>query len=292
MVQKTVCAALAVCLLGIGHLPTLAALFRSWSSEAQNAHGFLVLPASLLILWMARERRPQRKLNAQGILIGVLLLAISSAPWWSSSPQSITLLGVAMTVYVAGAVSVLCGVGTLVWALPAIAFLTFMLPLPNAVEHFAAGTLQSMVTKVSTSMLLFVGVPAVTEGTTILLNSREIQVASVCGGIAIFVGPLALAVAYGLTLRRNWWHQLLVIGAALPVGLFTKSTSVALAGLLDTQAHYLLSVAMLPVAALLLLLAVGYFDRLFPSVQAMDAQEVLRRSSPPNSLIRLRMDQS
>ena len=100
------------------------------------------------------------------------------------------------------------------WSLPSIAFLWFMVPLPFRVERWLSLPLQGAATKLSCWILQALGQPALAEGHVILLGDNRLEVEQACSGLRIFVGIVALAFAYAILMRRQWWEKALLLLSA------------------------------------------------------------------------------
>src|SRR4029434_1076694 len=92
----------------------------------------------------------------------------------------------------------------LVWCLPSIGFLWFMVPLPFGWETMASLPLQKIATKLSCYALQLLGQPAFAEGNVILLGEHQLEVAQACSGLRLFISVLAVAYGYVAPLRRGW----------------------------------------------------------------------------------------
>ena len=178
---------------------------------------------------------------------------------------------------VAGVVWLLYGWLVLRWCLPSIIFLWFMVPLPFASEKWLSLPLQNLATKLSTFCLVCFGQPAIAQGHTILIGDKSLGVEEACSGLRIFVGVYALAFAFVLFSRWNWWQKVMVLVAALPIAVCANVARIVTTGLLQqlvsTDAgkkftHDLSGLFVeIPLALLLLWLFLLYLEKLFPVVE-------------------------
>src|SRR5262249_56384836 len=81
------------------------------------------------------------------------------------------------------------------WALPAVAFLAFMIPLPYRLEVMVADPLQRLATTTSTFALQTLGLPALAEGKVILLNEVKIGIVEACSGLRMMMIFFAISTA-------------------------------------------------------------------------------------------------
>jgi exosortase len=178
----------------------------------------------------------------------------------------------AMIVWVAGVVWVMCGRSVFVWALPAIAFLIFMVPLPFRMETWLSGPLQRVATLLSCWALQLLGQPAFAEGNTIFLGMTQIEVEHACSGLRMLVMITALAAACAILVCRNWPERLFLLFCIVPVSLFANCVRIVATGLayqyLSSEAskaimHDIAGWIVVPVAAGMIGLALAYWRRLF-----------------------------
>ena len=262
--------------------PTLASMVNQWVNVPDYSHGFFVAPVSLLFLWMRRATFPRASIRPSIAGEALLLLACAlriAAGWLYLRPLD----GWTIPLWIAGSVWLLCGRRCLLWSLPAIVFLWFMVPIPFSMEQFLSIPLQRLATKFSTVTLVMLGQPAIAEGNTIWIGDYPLLIAEICSGLRIFVGIFALAFAFVLFSRWSWWQKGLVLVAALPIAVIANTARVVVTGLLyqlvssDASrlfSHDLCGIAMIPFAAALFWLFLIYLDRLFPQVESLSTFEV------------------
>jgi exosortase len=262
--------------------PTLAEIVGQWRDQPDYSHGFLVAPLALFFLWSKRATFPLSEVRPS--LYGLGLLLIACALRYVAAALFLGPLdGWTIPVWIAGAVWLLTGWRVLLWSLPSIVFLWFMVPIPFTAESWLSVPLQAVATKLSTACLLMLGQPAIAEGNTIWLGDHQMFVEEACSGLRIFVGIFALAFAFALFSSWSWWQKALALAAALPIAIVANVARVVTTGLLYQLAsskaarhfsHDLAGLVMIPFAALLFWLFLVYLERLFPKAEVISAYEV------------------
>lgn len=265
--------------------PTLQALVWQWEHEPDYSHGYLVLPLACGFLWWRRKSFPTGSIRPDWRGVSLLLAALgvrAAAGMYRMVPVD----GWSIILWAAGCVWLLGGRRLLWWTLPSIVFLVFMVPLPYRVERWFRLPLQHASTAISSFVLTCLGAPALSEGNTILLGDHRLEVEDACSGLRIFVGVFAMAAALCIVTRGRWWDRLLLLASAVPAALLANSTRVVATALLYERAsstagraaiHDAAGWGMMPVAALLLVLAAWYWRRLLPEVEQIGVDEFLRR---------------
>jgi len=266
--------------------PTIVNLVKVWNREADYSHGFFVVPLAVFFLWARRDRFPgfSGKLAWGGglLLIGLSIVVRTLGAWIYLDSVD----GWSMMFWVAGAVWLLGGWRVLWWALPSIAFLWFMVPLPYRVERWLSLPLQRVATNASCWVLQCLKQPALAEGNTILLGEHHLEVEQACSGLRIFVGVVALAFAYVIIVRRPWWEKLVLLGSVVPIALIANSTRIISTGLLyqlvsggaaQKFSHDVAGWVMIPFAAGLFAAVLWYLGKLTREVELLDVGTVVQR---------------
>jgi len=265
--------------------PALEKLVHAWNTEPDYSHGYFVIPLAAVFLWVRRDKFPglPEKLAWPGlILIAMSIgLRVFGAQYYVDAIDAWSIL-----FWVAGAVWLLAGRRVLWWSLPSIAFLWFMIPLPWRAERWLSFPLQRIATKLSCWALQFLGQPALGEGNTIFLGDTHLEVEQACSGLRIFVGIVALAFAYVVLVRREWWERALLLLSVVPIALIANATRVVVTGLLyqlvsgEAARHFSHDVSgwvMIPFAAALFALVLWYMDKLVREVDVVDVGDIARQ---------------
>ncbi len=211
--------------------PTALWLWERWTlSVWQHAHGILILPVALYLIWqeLRHHRRLPLSTSAWGFVILVPALGLhmldtgmhtqlmSAAALFLSLPGlSLLLLGKKRT----GAI------------LFPILFLFFTLPIPLVVTEPLHLILREIATSVSASIIPRLGIPLYLEGFTLHIPNGSLLVADACSGFSTLYAALAIAclTAY---MCPSWRRRALVLLAAAPVAIAANIIRVVLLVLL------------------------------------------------------------
>jgi exosortase len=132
----------------------------------------------------------------------------------------------------AGALIMVGGKPIARWAWPSVLFLAFMVPLPFRVDTALAGPLQRLATVVSTFCLQTLGLPALAEGNTILLDEHEIGIVEACSGLRMLIVFFALATGVALIVHRKLWEKGVIVMSAIPIALLCNVVRITATGFL------------------------------------------------------------
>ena len=222
----------ALLLVGLwSYWPTLMEMVATWWREPDYSHGFLVIPVSIYCLWLKRATFPGW--NATSPLLAVGLLIIALAMRFAGARFFYTFMdGWSILPWIASVVTAAGGVRLLLWCLPSIGFLFFMIPLPYAIGNEMSFPLQRIATKLSVLGLQTLGQPAFADGNVILLNTDRFEVAEACSGLRLFFSILALTYAYVAIIQRPWWEKAGLCLVAIPVAIISNATRIIATALL------------------------------------------------------------
>ena len=200
-----------VALLGI-YRETVYDLIDGWSRTGTFAHGYIILPASLWLVWRLRDRlasvtpRPQALALLPLVACGVMWLVGESA-------------GVHAPVQYAFVAMIPC----LVWAvfgnevtrriLFPLAFLFFAVPagdflMPTLMDHTADFTVAA---------LRLSGVPVFREGNYFTIPSGNWSVVEACSGLRYLIASVTLGCLFAYLNYRSLWRRAAFIVAAILV---------------------------------------------------------------------------
>lgn len=210
---------LLVLLLAAAFAPALLGMARVWDSVEYQSHGYLI---PLVALWAAwRERDAHARLALQRDARGLALLGVALGLYAAGLAASLVeLQGLALVGAVAGLSLWLLGAArTRALAFP-IAFLLFMVPLPEPWIAPVIIQLRLLVTAGAVATLHLLGAPVVREGNVLHLPGGEsLFVAEACSGVTslLTLAPLAVLLAYFT--ERALWRRLCLVASVLPIAL-------------------------------------------------------------------------
>jgi len=263
--------------LGLILLPGLLDLAEVWSRLDYYSHGYMI---PFVALWAASAKRHvlpglPRVRDARGAAVmvvglGLYVLGIASGEAWMT--------GVAIVGVVAGAVLYARGPAWLRALVFPIAYLLFMVPIPDAWLAPVIVRLQLWVSVVGTALLQAMGVPVLRSGNVLQLASGEqLFVAEACSGITSLITLIPLGVFLAYFIERGVWRRSLLVATVVPVALLGNLIrvllTVAMANQLGADAatrsslHLWVGLATY-VVAVLVLLGVGSLMRRYWPVQA------------------------
>lgn len=206
-------AALTVALLAtIGlYWPTATGMASIWWRSDTFAHGMLVVPIVLYMLWTRRaEIAPVAPRPAYP---GLALLALLAAGWFIADSAGVGVGSqLCLVAMFPALVWTLCGRAVVAAAAFPLAYLFFAVPIGEGLVP----PLQDFTAHFTVRAVRLTGIPVYAEGWYLMLPSGTFQVAEACSGIRYLIASLALGCLYAyLTYRSPWRRFLFIVFAAI-----------------------------------------------------------------------------
>ena len=215
----------------------------------------------IIPLWASRrETTPYSGSNYRWALP---LFALWVLLWWASAYFSYQkTIPLSVVPFLAGMTLVLGGWRMMLWAWPTIAYVTFMVPIPDALSGWLRGPLMRIGTRASVYIIQTMGIPAVNAGDVIQLQNTEVQVAEACSGLRMLMLFFAICVGAAFWLRqRPLWERIVVVISAPVIAVLANVIRIVVTALLhhlhwgeaaDEFFHDWAGFGMMPVGLLML----------------------------------------
>lgn len=187
--------------------PTAESLVAIWERSETFAHGFLILPISLFLIW--RKRRELAQLTPSPDVLGLVVLAAAGAAWLVAAAGQVQVVQqyalvtmlVAVVIAVTGrevARTIAFPLGFLFLGVPIGEAL--IPPLMNWTAHFTVVALR------------LTGIPVFEEGTFFTIPSGHWSVVEGCSGLRYLIASITVGVLFAYLnysgLRKRLWFIL------------------------------------------------------------------------------------
>ncbi len=197
--------------VGFAYAPNFASLFKTWRTDPDYSHGFLVLPICAYILlkrWPGPDEqiRPTPWWGGWVLVLGAMAARVFLHERGQTWSETATFLPV-----VAGIGLARVGWPTFRRVWPAFAFLVFCLPLPNALNAALSQPLQNLATTFSCKLLRLTGLWVMPEGNVILVGNERLEVAEACNGLSMLMSLAATVAAFASILAMATWKRFVLL---------------------------------------------------------------------------------
>lgn len=211
-------AALALAALGMVvaalYWETYASMVKIWERSETFAHGYLILPISLFLIW--RKRDELARTAPRPNLLGLGLLAGAGVAWLIARVAGVQVVEqLAAVALIPSAVLTVLG-WQVAWTLAfPLVFLFFAVPMgedliPPLVDFTATFTVTA---------LQFSGIPVFREGTFFSIPSGDWSVVEACSGLRYLIAAVTLGCLYAYLTYRSFYRRAIfvVLSIIVPV---------------------------------------------------------------------------
>lgn len=224
---------------------TIGRMWVRWNSEhSYYSHGPLIVPIAVVTAWLIIRNRglplhSTRGSRAAGmaLLLGALLVHLASMY------ALVTFVsGFMMIPVLAGCVLYLGGWPMLGRLWFPIAFLAFMVPLPDLTINDINFKLKMFAAEASTAIVNGLGVPAFLRGAELnLMGGKKLTVEDACSGLRSLISLLAFATLFTYACKLRGYKRWLLFSSAVPVAVAANIVRIVVLTLVAN--HYGVSLA-------------------------------------------------
>jgi exosortase A len=198
--------------------PTFHSMIEVWERSETFAHGYLIVPISVWLIW--RQRHELARLQPHPDRRGLILLAAAGAGWLLADAGSVNVVAqYAFIFMLIAAVWTLLGSTFVRATFFPLMFLLFAVP----VGEFLIQPLMGVTADFTVAMLQATGIPVYREGMFFSIPSGDWSVVEGCSGLRYLIASVTLGVLYAYLTYRSWKRRLLFSIAAIVVPVFANS---------------------------------------------------------------------
>ena len=199
------------------HWETVMSMVDTWSHSDTFAHGFVILPISLYLIWT--RRRQFVAINLTPKPWGLLLLMGLNVLWFLGEVMAIRVVKqLAVVGMFSGLVWTIFGTALFRTILFPLAFLVFSVPIGEGL----VSPLQDFTAVFTVKALEFSGIPVLWEGRFLSIPNGMWHVAEACAGVRYIIPSLALGFLFAGMIYRSWTRRIFFMVAAFLVPIFAN----------------------------------------------------------------------
>jgi len=221
---------LAGIVLLIAYFPILRWMWDRWfARDSYYSHGILVPFVTIYLIWHMKDTL--KDIKPKQSPLGLLLIAVGLTVYLLSSVVRIYFSsGFSMIIVVYGVVLYFWG-KEIFWKISfPLAFLLFMVPLPEVAIINMSFRLKLFAASIATYMLNHMRIPAIREGSIIRMRTSEIIVDDVCSGLRSLISLLALGSIFAYMIKGKIWKRIILFASAVPIAIITNVIRVIILG--------------------------------------------------------------
>jgi exosortase A len=199
------------------HLGTTESMVAIWRRSETFAHGFLIVPIFLYLVW--RERAALAALRPAPFwpaLAGIVLAGV--AAWLGEHVNAVSVPQFAMVAMIPLGIWAVFGTATLRALAYPLAFLFFAVPfgeflMPRLIDWTADFTVAAIAAS---------GVPIYREGNSLWIPSGRWSIVEACSGLRYLIASVMVGVLFAYLSYRTWWRRALFIVASVIVPIIAN----------------------------------------------------------------------
>ncbi len=213
--------------------PILPELWAIWWEDSNNSHGLVVPIIAAYLVWIKWDRLQGLPIRPSGWGLGLwmasLLLYLIGLKVHLALPAR-----VALVLSVTGAVWWNFGTAVTRCFWFPLAFLGFMIPIPDTLIGIIGFPLQLFASGVSAHLIALLGIPVLREGTMLFFANASLEISEACSGIRSMVSYLTLGTlfAYLAGGETGWLQKAILLLSTIPLALMVNIVRVSGTGIL------------------------------------------------------------
>ena len=197
---------------------TLASIVAIWDRSGTYAHGYMIMPISLWLIWQRRSTLNQ--LTPQPYWPALLALAGCGAAWMLATLGEVQVVNqLTLGLMLPLSVAAMCGrrmAGAMLFPLM---FLLFGVPVGDSLTP----PLVDITANFTVAALRFTGIPVLHEGNSFTIPSGSWNVIEACSGVRYLIASLTLGCLYAYLTYRTLWRRLAFVLLSIIVPIFANS---------------------------------------------------------------------
>ncbi len=206
---------------------TFATLWRTWATNPNYSHGYLIPPVVAFLLWRDRGRFLDRRSSGSGwgvFLVAVALLghvvSLRAGVFMTQGYSFVLLLFGLSLIFFGGRAT------RTVWF--PLAYLVFMLPMPPYLMNVASFRLKLVAAHVGSAIAIKMGIPLARSGMTIHIPAGSLRIADPCSGLRSLIALVALGALFAWFTSGRGWKRGVLFLSAIPLAVLGNTIRIAI----------------------------------------------------------------
>ncbi len=216
--RMVVAVLIVVALVVAVYRDAFAILVRTWETNPDYSHGYIIPPIAVFVFW--REWKRFVASIARGSAWGLVLIAAAlighilsiRAGVFMTQGYSFVLLLFGLTLFMFGGKAL-----RRVWF--PLGYLVFMLPIPPYLLNVVSFQLKVFAAGAGSTVAAHLGVPLARAGMTIHLPAGSLRIANPCSGLRSLIALVALGALFAYLSRGSMWKRIVLFLSAVPLAV-------------------------------------------------------------------------
>ena len=208
----------------------LADMIGRWESE-EYSHGYLIPVIAVALVW--QRRHALAAIGPRGSWFGPVIVVMALVVGVMGTLSTIYMvIQYAFLLAIIGIVLAFLGWrGTLTIWVP-LAFLVFMIPLPNFLQVKLSSEMQLISSVLGVALIRLMDISVFLEGNLIDLGTYKLQVAEACSGLRYLFPLMSFGFLICYLYIAPFWQRAVVFLSTIPITIIMNSVRVGVIGIL------------------------------------------------------------
>jgi len=199
------------------HWPTVASIVAIWSRSETFAHGFLIVPIVLVLIW--QRRRALAMLKPSPDALGLVLLACAGAIWLVAyAGEVLVVKQLALVATIWATVIAILGREVARAIMFPLGFLVLGVPMGEALIP----PLMDWTADFTVTALQLSGIPVFREGMFFSIPSGNWSIVEGCSGVRYLIASFTVGVLFAYLSYRRPWKRLLFAAMSIIVPIIAN----------------------------------------------------------------------
>ncbi len=209
--------AVALAALLLAFFPTFQSMVGTWSRSDTFAHGFLIVPIVLFLVFL--KRHELATVQPRPCFMAILPIVLLSLAWVMGDLVSvISVRQFAATLMIPALVWLVLGSQVTRLLQFPLAYLLFAVPF----GEFLVPPMMDFTADFTVSMVQLSGIPIYRDGLLFELPSGRWSVVEACSGVRYLIASVALGTLYAYLIYRSFWRRIAFVGVAILVPIIAN----------------------------------------------------------------------
>jgi exosortase D (VPLPA-CTERM-specific) len=205
------------------------ALMVTWWERDEYSHGYMIPLVALFLIYQRQQGIPERVgkgawLAVPALIFGVFLFFLGEL----SAIYTVIQYGFLLSFY--AIVAAFFGWRTTFYLWAALAYLIFMIPLPNFLYNNLSSELQLISSAIGVAVVRAFDISVFLEGNVIDLGSYKLQVVEACSGLRYLFPLMSFGFLIAYLYRGPFWQKAVLFLSTMPITVLMNSFRIGVIG--------------------------------------------------------------
>lgn len=202
-----------------------------WLNREEYSHGILIPLIALFLIWQKKERL--EKIPFTGSWAGFAIAVFGIICFFLGELSTLyTIIQYGFLITLVGAVLALLGREAFKEIWVPMAFLVFMIPLPNFIYNNLSSELQLISSQIGVAVIRLFDISVHLQGNVIDLGNYKLQVVEACSGLRYLFPLLSLAFLCAYLFKAPLWQRAVIFLSSIPITVLMNSFRIGVIGVL------------------------------------------------------------